>query len=101
MVPRLRNLAVLGCLLATTPAFADTVVLTPSRDSSLYSNDANKSNGAGQHMFVGINNDGFQRRALVMFDVAGSVPAGSTINSVTLTLSMNRTQVGNVAISLY
>ena len=35
------------------------------------------------------------------FDVAGSVPAGSTINSVTLTLSMTRTQVGNVSIGLH
>lgn len=100
MVRRLRNLAVLGCLIATSPTFADSVVLTPSRDTTLYQ-DAVKSNGAGQHMFAGTNNGAHTRRALVMFDVAGSVPAGSTINSVTLTLSMTRSVAGSVPVSLH
>ena len=97
----LRNLVVLGCLIASVPAVADTVVLGATRDNSIYSNDGAKSNGAGQNMFVGINNDAFQRRALLQFDIAGSVPAGSTINSVTLTLYLTRTQVGNVSIGLH
>ena len=101
MARHLRNLVVLGCLIASIPALADTVVVGATRDNSIYSNDGAKSNGAGQNMFVGINNDAFVRRALIQFDIAGAVPAGSTINSVTLTLSLTRTQVGNVSIGLH
>src|SRR5262249_23935977 len=46
---------------------------------------------AGQHMFVGTNNRGFLRRALIAFDIAGNIPAGSTSQSVVLTLNMSQT----------
>lgn len=42
---------------------------------------------------VGMTNDGFRRRSLLGFDVAGSIPAGSTINSVTLNLTIDRGRI--------
>lgn len=75
------------------PAFADTVTIPASRDNTLYESATGiVSNGAGPTMFVGRNasSSNFRRRALVRFDVAGSVPAGSTITAATLTLNMSQ-----------
>ncbi len=48
------------------------------------------SSGACEYLFAGTTNDGFARRALLQFDIAGNVALGSSINSVTLTLTVNR-----------
>ena len=78
------------CILAFAPAaFADSVTLTPAADNTLFeSTTGATSDGAGATMFVGRTNQvsNFRRRGLVRFDVAAAVPAGSTIQSVTLTL---------------
>jgi hypothetical protein len=70
----------------TSTAKADTIELGASRDATIYENNPNNSNGAGFTMFAGENGMSSPRRALLDFDVAGSVPAGSTIESVQLTL---------------
>ena len=91
----------LGAALASEAA-ADTVTLAPVRDNTLYETlDGSLSNGAGDFFFTGRNLTGNKRRALLAFDVAGSVPAGSTITSVTLTLSMDRTSSGAQTVSLH
>src|SRR5207247_9985452 len=41
------------------------------------------------------------RRGLIAFDVAGSVPAGSTITSAQLQLSMSLTIAGPIDVSLH
>ena len=68
------------------------VTLNPSKDNTLYQDaDGALSNGAGQHFFVGNTNNGSIRRGIIAFDIAGTIPAGATINSVTLTLYLSRT----------
>ncbi|MEE8522625.1 MAG: hypothetical protein V3T72_01740 [Thermoanaerobaculia bacterium] len=37
------------------------------------------ANGAGQHLFIARTAAGNRRRAVLAFDVAGQIPAGSTI----------------------
>jgi hypothetical protein len=59
------------------------------------------SNGAGEWMFTGKNNIGDDRRALLAFAIADSLPAGATIDSVVLTLRMSKTQAGAVANALH
>ena len=72
-----------------------TVSLNPSKDNTLYESDTgSSSNGAGAYLFVGKTNSGSIRRAVIAFDIAGQIPTGSTIKSVTLTLHMSRTQAG-------
>ena len=84
-------------------AAADTVVLQPSQDNTLYEpiqKDALaiRSNGAGESMFTGQVKDALNaanevavRRAVLAFDIAASgIPAGSTIDSVTLTLTCTK-----------
>jgi len=79
-----------------------TVTLTPSKDNTLYEDGAGgRSNGAGDHFFVGRTGQNRIVRGLIAFDVAGNVPAGSTINSATLTLNMSMTKSGNTTVGLH
>jgi len=80
-------------LLPTGAARAATITLSASKDNTLYEDPAGGlSNGAGPHFFVGRTNQGTGsiRRGLVAFDLS-SVPAGATITSATLTLSVTKT----------
>lgn len=86
------------------PARADVVSLTPSKDNTLYDNpDGDVSNGVGSYLFGGLTDEGSndRRRVVMAFDVSGSIPAGSTIDSVTLTLEMSRSKVNNMTFDLH
>ena len=84
-----------------TPLYADTVVLTPVKDNTIYSEANDLSNGAGMYTFAGKTAAGNVRRGLVAFNLSGNIPIGSTINSVTLQLYMSRTQAGNQTVRLH
>lgn len=79
------------------------IVLDPDRDNSLFEDPAGAlSNGKGQFLFAGITKDTLSRRALVRFDVAGaSIPSDATIDSVHFELRMDRTIVGNTAVTVH
>lgn len=88
------------------PVNADTIVINPVKDNTIYGNVGdsfeNNSCGAGAGFFAGRTNGGRIRRALLQFDIAGNLPAGATINSATLTLNLNRTaDTQNVTMSLH
>lgn len=88
-------LAVAITTLHAAIAAADVAQLTPAKDNTLIqqSNPASQlSNGQGD-IFVGRTNQDGQgpatisiRRGLIQFDIAGGIPAGSTITGVTLTV---------------
>ena len=72
---------------------AGRVTLVPILDNTLYAESGNRSNGVGQYLFsgrTGNRNNGASRRALLSFDVAVNVPAGSTITGAALTLRVTR-----------
>lgn len=78
------------CLACPLAAHADIVTLNPDRDNTLYeSSNGATSNGQGTAMFAGVTGSGAKRRAVMHFDVS-AIPAGSTINAVTLTLNVSR-----------
>ncbi len=84
------------------PSVNSPVTLSPSKDNTLYqSATGTVSNGAGGFLFAGNTNGSLARRALVAFDVAGAIPAGSTVTSVTLTLNVSRTQAGGETFDLH
>lgn len=92
-------IAALLCIARTT--FADTVTINPYKDNTLYDHpNGDVSNGLGEYLFSGRTaNQGElydRRRAVLAFNIVGSVPAGSTINSVSLTLRMSRTTDGAI-----
>jgi len=89
---------VAACLLtlllcSARAALGDVVGIAASKDNTLYSESGSLSNGAGQHFFAGRNNIGDTRRGPIAFDVAASIPAGSTVTSVSLRLHMSRTNL--------
>ena len=79
-----------------------TLGLNPAKDNTLIEEASGAaSNGAGD-LFVGLNDDmNMIRRGLLDFDIAGNVPAGATINSIELTMWVNRTKVGDRDIGLH
>jgi len=77
-------------------------VLTPSKDSTLYQTlNGSLSNGAGIHIFGGMNNRGERRRALLAFDIATQIPPGSQITSVALKLQVSQTNSGTESMELH
>ena len=87
-----------------TAATANVINITPTKDNTLYEYDpaeGDHSNGAGFHFFAGENGMGELRRGVIAFDVAGTIPAGSTIIAVTLTMNMSMTPAGPETVELH
>jgi hypothetical protein len=78
------------------------LTLNPVRDNTLIQNATGAlSNGVGD-LFVGQNGNGnLARRGLLAFDIAGSLPAGATVQSVTLTMYVVQTVVGDYPVELH
>jgi hypothetical protein len=75
-------------------AIAQLANINPIKDNTLYEFDAaegDQSNALGNHFFAGETAMGELRRGVLAFDIAGTIPAGSTILGVTLSLNMSRT----------
>jgi len=69
------------------------VILSLDQDATLYeSNEGNIANSKGQYLFIGKTNNGDLRRALIRFNLSTEIPSDATIDSVFLSLSMNKTQ---------
>lgn len=84
------------------PTTLQTVVLTPSKDNTLYqTSNGSLSNGVGVHLFSGRTNRGELRRALVAFDVVSQIPPGSQITSVALKLEVSQTVSGPQSMELH
>ena len=80
--------------IASDLASAATISIMPSKDNTLYEfdpDDGDHSNGAGFHFFAGETAMSELRRGVLAFDIAGSIPHGSIITSVTLSMNMSRT----------
>jgi len=73
---------------------AATTVLVPVRDNTIYAESVTSSNGAGEHVFAGRNNDNETRRGLLAFDLTG-LPAGSTITAATLEMYCSKAGPGS------
>lgn len=85
-----------------------TIDLVPIQDNTLYeisdrSPDGTSplSNGAGSYLFTGSILTGDLRRALVAFDIAGSLPSGALITEVTLTMQMSKTIAGSTTVGVH
>jgi hypothetical protein len=95
------RVALVALVAFSTPALADSVALAPSKDNTLYEDPTGStSNGQGENFFTGRTSGGNIRRGLIAFDIAGNVPAGSTITGVLLTLHMSRAMGPEVEIDL-
>lgn len=79
-------------------AQAQTVTLTPSQDNTIFAESEN-SNGQG-NLYAGKKCDGLTRRALIQFDVAGALPYGAVITSVSLSLNATASDGASSAFTL-
>lgn len=97
--PMLKFALTLGLSLLTTPLLAaDTLSVAAAKDNTLWDDPlGGLSSGVGTSVFVGTNGGGQPRRAVVAFDVAGAIPAGSTINSVSLVMNVAQVPGGATA----
>jgi spore coat protein A len=110
VAPRFRRLSpslvtsacALALVLAERPnSHADTTTITAAKDTTLYADDGNLSNGSGSSFIAGATASGITRRALVYFDVAAALPAGSSIDAVTLRLRLAQTQAGDTDVAIH
>src|SRR6266436_5295755 len=89
---------------AASSASAAMISIFPGKDNTLYEYDpaeGDHSNGAGFHFFAGENGMGERRRGVLAFDIAGSIPPGSTITAVSLTMNMSMTPAGAMTVELH
>lgn len=95
-------LAVLAVtLILPTASHAVLITVGASKDNTLYQDAAGGlSNGTGSTFFSGETGGGLIRRGLVEFDLS-AIPAGSTIQSVTLNLFLVQAQSFPTDVSLH
>jgi hypothetical protein len=90
--------------LAPGTASAESVVIAASRDTTLIEDvEGARGNGAGPFVFVGrvSTAEDSRRRAVIQFDIAGHVPAGSTIVDVSLTLYLAPSNEGTETVAVH
>jgi spore coat protein A len=71
-------------------AHAATATVNPSQDTTMAADFPDNSSGACDSLFAGNTDNSAARRALLRFDVGAQIPAGSIINSVTLSMAVTR-----------
>ncbi len=92
----------MGLLIAGAPVSADVITIAPSRDVTFNEDSFGDSgNGSGEYLFAGKNAVGRSKRAIIHFDIASALPAGATVESVTLTMFCSRTSSGLRDVGLY
>ena len=101
VLSRRTRLSVAVCAITLTVAALSctesaTVVIHPNQDTSIYS-ESDNSNAVGA-LYSGTTNRDAIRRALLRFDIAGSIPPGATIDSVSLTLTQTKISPGVTAL---
>src|SRR5881227_2878821 len=84
-----------ACLVAIGIRLASGAIINinPSKDNTLYEYvpaDGDLSNALGFHFFAGETAMSELRRGVLAFDIAGNIPAGSTITGVTLSMHVSR-----------
>jgi hypothetical protein len=87
---KFQGAALLAALLVSSSAHATIISVAPAKDNTLFEPYSFLSEGGSQYLFAGetsINAGPYARRALIQFDLSG-IPAGSVINSASLTLTL-------------
>ena len=90
---------ILLCFAGVFNANAQTTDLLASKDNTIYS-DGDSSNGSGSFLFVGTTSIGFERRALVRFDLSSLTPTDSVI-SAQLQMFVSKTKYNTETLYFY
>jgi hypothetical protein len=76
------------------------VEVTPMIDNTMF-RDSDVSNGLGEFIFTGNTNKDVKKRALVKFDLTETVPEGTTVDSVSLTLIPTKVKPGSTEVEVF
>lgn len=87
--------------LSSAPAWADTISLRPSADATLFEVTPNNSAGGSDYFISGTTQNRTRNHALLQFDVASAVPAGSLITAATLGLEVIRRPADGFEVTLF
>ena len=90
IVRSLPIIAAVALSLTGMQAFAATATINPIQDNTVAEELPDNSSGACDSIFSGNTDVPAARRAFMQFDVAGAIPPGSIINSVTLSMAVTR-----------
>lgn len=96
---RLRSWVVSGTIIASFWAWSSataqtTTFVSADRDNSLYELSSGvASNALGENIYTGRTNNGFRRRGVLRFNIASQIPAGATVEYVSLTMNVSRIRV--------
>jgi hypothetical protein len=77
-------------VLLAAPSQGAQVTVGAAKDATIFGAAVNNSNGGGPGVFSGADGSNNVLRALFQFDVAGAVPAGSTVTGADLTLYLGQ-----------
>jgi hypothetical protein len=80
-------------VVAAIPLCAETLILQPTADTTLIQIAPESNLGGADFFNAGTAGNGNRNRALLLFGISDSIPEGSIINSVTLSLDMVRQPV--------
>jgi hypothetical protein len=94
-------LAVATLWSARISAFADTIVLQPSADTTLIDVAPDNNLGAAEFFNAGTTGTGHKNRALLFYDLSSALPPGAIITSVQLSLSIVRQPNSGLQHSLF
>ncbi|MFK7955786.1 MAG: DNRLRE domain-containing protein [Lysobacterales bacterium] len=78
-----------------------TISLSPTLDNSVFEELSDNSAGAEENLFVGITNNGDERRALIAFQDFSAIAANSTITGVELTVAVTRGVGPSIDVALF
>jgi hypothetical protein len=90
---------VLACQVSSL--FAASIAIPASADATLFETEPNNSAGGADFFISGTTQNRTRNRALLQFDIAGAVPAGSQITSVGLQFEVTRVPGDGFEASLF
>jgi hypothetical protein len=71
------------------PGAPVTLTLTAVADATIWGGAGSTANGAGTNLYAGTNNQGQERRVLMLFDLS-EIPAGATVSSAAVGVTINK-----------
>jgi hypothetical protein len=93
--------AVALTLCGLTHSRAETVSLQPIADTTLFQVAPGNNLGGASFLNAGTAGNGNRNRALLCFNLSGSIPAGSTVTSATLSMDVVRQPSAGLGISFF
>ena len=100
----LRGVALAGMMalvLISPRAFAESITLQPSADTTLFEVEPDKALGGADFFNAGTAANSSRNRALLYFDLTGLIPSGAQITSVLLSMDVVRQPNADPVSSLF